>query len=105
MKQEIGKCIKAQFVFDKNCGFAIYLDFTLDTTSMANSVSFYITDLIQTREILDMLNKDKTGYAKSAIDARDLKKLVGRTAKILSGGLGSKCYFEGWVQKGVTKHE
>jgi len=93
----VAVCKGAQFTFNTEGSFALYLDFKLPESDSA--VSFYLSDYASVNEITKFLNKNKTGMAKDSINNEDLKKLIGLKSNVLTGGLGTKCYFNGFVHE------
>lgn len=94
-EQVIGICQGAEFTFNTEGSFALYLDFKLPESTTA--VSFYLSDYASVNEITKFLNKDETGMAKDAMSNEGLKKLIGKKATILTAGIGTKCYFNGFI--------
>lgn len=90
----VGICKGAEFTFNTEGSFALYLDFKLPKSDSA--VSFYLSDYASVNEITKFLNKNKTGMAKDSMNNEGIKKLIGKKARILTGGIGSRCYFNGF---------
>lgn len=97
--EEIGKCTQAKFVFTKQDSFTMYLEFEFGGHHITG---FYISSYAEMEEIRKMLNKHKTGMSQDSIDNYDLDRLIGKTAKIQSAGLGSKCIYNGFVEKVIV---
>ncbi len=91
----VGVCKGAEFVFNTEGSFALYVDFKLPESSSA--VSFYLSDYASVNEITKFLNKNKTGMAKDSMNNEGIKKLIGKKARILTSGIGTRCYFNGFV--------
>ena len=102
----VGVCKGAEFTFNTEGSFALYLDFKLARgfTDSEHAVSFYLSDYASVNEITKLLNKNKTGMAQDSLNNEDLKKLIGLKANILDGGIGSKCYFNGFVHEVEIKN-
>ncbi len=98
----VGVCKGAEFTFNTEGSFALYLDFKLPDSDHA--VSFYLSDYASVNEVTKLLNKNKTGMAQDSLNNEDLKKLIGLKANILDGGIGSKCYFNGFVHEVEIKN-
>lgn len=99
----VAVCRGAEFTFNTEGSFALYLDFKLDEHD-SRSVSFYLSDYASVNEITKLLNKNKTGMAKDSLDNEGLKKLIGLKANVITGGIGTKCYFNGFVHEEVIKN-
>ena len=100
----VGVCKGAEFTFNTEGSFALYLDFKLLDEDSDHDVSFYLSDYASVNEITKLLNKNKTGMAQDSLNNEDLKKLIGLKANILDGGIGSKCYFNGFVHEVEIKN-
>lgn len=98
--QAIAVCKQAHFVFTKQDSFTLYLEFEFGEN---HGTGFYLSSYAQLDEIRKMLNKNKTGMSRDSIDQEDLDKLVGKTARIQTAGLGSKCLFGGFIEE-LIKH-
>ncbi len=94
-EEKTATCRKAEFVFNGESSFALYLDFGFDEY---HGTSFYITDYGQVEEIRKSINKNKTGLSKDMLNNNNLKDLVGRSARIQSAGIGTKCIFNGFME-------
>lgn len=97
----IGICKDAQFVFTTQDSFGLYLEFELDDK---HGISFYLSSHAELETIRKILNKNKTGMAQDSISNTDLKKLIGLKAHVLTGGIGSRCYFKGFIHEVEIKN-
>ena len=99
-KEEIAKCTGAHFVFTKQDSFGLYLEFSF---GQRHGTAFYISSYAEVESIREILNKDKTGMAEDSLSDKELIGLVGRSAKILTAGIGSKCIFKGFMEEVIVK--
>ena len=99
-KEETAICRKAHFVFTTNDSFGLYLEFSFDKTHFT---SFYISSYAEVETIRKILNKGKTGFDEDSLDDNDLNGLIGKSAKILTSGLGTRCIFKGFTNEVIAK--
>lgn len=99
-EEKIAICKQAKFVFTKQDSFGLYLEFSFDEY---HGTAFYISSYAEVETIRKTLNKDKTGMSQDSLAKDDLKSLIGRSAKILTSGIGTKCIFKGFVEEVIAK--
>lgn len=77
------RIVKAQFVFDSDCGLAIYLDCD-HINKKDTGIYRYVTELFELNYIKMILNEGKTGHSKETFDQEQLNELVGLKAIFFS---------------------
>lgn len=95
-EENIAVCKRAQFVFTKDDSFALYLDFNFDDY---HSTSFYITSYAEVEAIRKIINKNKMGFDRDSLDNNDLKELIGKSARVKTAGIGTRCIFNGFIEE------
>lgn len=99
-EEKTAMCKRAEFVYTEQDSFGLYLEFSFDDY---HGTSFYISSRAEVEEIRKMLNKDKTGMAQDSLSNKDLKPLIGKSVKILTSGIGTKCIYKGFLKEVTAK--